>query len=285
MSVEYKSAVHRVHTGFELTSRRWDKSPDIQRDMFPEHEALQAWVWIPSCYSLIEQAFKLLWAIRRGVPADKVKDKLLPTLPGAQAHDLSVLFEKLDPDDQNKIDHAYKAYQGLHDYIPISTVTDFLAATGAGYARWRYLLLEGAKGIPTTHIGAMLEIARACVTIQVKEHFTDHGFSTVEQEIDSTLHAAISSEARQYVIGYQQHRSLNSEEFQEVCKRRKRYVVELFNKEADLAYAILSDETPSQVDTDAEDFAVVRRICQALSAADKKNSRQYVRKRLGNRSR
>ena len=33
MSDEYKRAVHRVATGFKLTSNLWDQSPDIQRDM------------------------------------------------------------------------------------------------------------------------------------------------------------------------------------------------------------------------------------------------------------
>ena len=285
MSAEYKRAVHRVAAALELTDKLWDNSPDIQRDMFPEHEALQAWIWIPGCYSLIEQAFKLLWATREGVPVERVKNELIKTLPRrAQAHNLNMLFEKLTPDDREKIDHAYRAYQSLHDYIPIFAVKDFLSKTGDGYTRWRYLLLEGMEGIPTAHIGAMLEIAGACVTILTNAHFTDHGFHTVDQRIDWAVRNAIGGEVRRYVIDYQQQRSLDSEEFQEICKRRKRYVVELFNKEVDLAHAILSDETPSHVDTDSEDFALVRRICQALSATDKKNSRQYVRRRLGNRS-
>ena len=71
MSAEYKRAVHRVAAALELTDKLWDNSPDIQRDMFPEHEALQAWIWIPGCYSLIEQAFKLLWATREGVPVER----------------------------------------------------------------------------------------------------------------------------------------------------------------------------------------------------------------------
>ena len=276
MSSDYTMAVHRVAEGFELTRERWDKSPDIQMDMVAEYEALQAWVWIPSCYSLIEQALKLLWATREDIPVEKVKDELINTLPRrAQAHDLNVLFEKLKLDDREKIDHAYRAYQSLHDYIPISTVKEFLSAIGDGYARWRYLLLEGPEGIPTTHIGAMLEIAGACVTILTNEHFTDHGFHTVDQRIDRTVREAINGEVRHYVMDCQRHESLGTGKLSAIYKDRMEYVGELLNNNLSLAYAILSDGIPSSADNDSEDIAIVTRICQPLLKADKKNSRQY----------
>ena len=276
MSGDYKGAVRRVTEGFELTSKLWDKSPDIQRDIVAEYEALQAWVWIPSCYSLIEQAFKLLWATKEGIPAERVREDLINTLgQRAQAHNLNVLFEKLKPDDREKIGHAYRAYQSLHDYIPIATVTEFLSAIGDGYARWRYLLLEGPKGIPTTHIGAMLEIAGACVTILKNEHLTGHGFHTVDQRIDRTVRNAIGGEVRRYVMDCQRHEGLGTAKLSAVYKDRMEYVSGLLNKNLSLVYAILSDDIPSSADNDSEDIAIVKRIGQTLLKADKKNSRQY----------
>ena len=66
---------------------------------------------------------------------------------------------------------------------------------------------------------------------------------------------------------------------------RRKYVTALFTQKVDLAYAILSDENPSNVDMDSEDLAVIERISQALLKTDKKNGRQYLWKKICGRIR
>ena len=218
MSDEYIRAFHRLSTGLKQTTNRWDKSPDIQPDLIAEYEALQAWVWIPNCYSFIEQSFKLMWMIRKGIPVGEVIKELKKLLGNGwqqKAHDLTVLFGMLTSDDKKRIENAYRAYQDLHDYIPILTAKEFLAETGKGYGRWRYLLLQGTGGVPKTHIGAMLEIARACVTILENELFNRNDLHTVDERIKWALNQAVFREAHA-CADYQRERNSDSTDFQEL---------------------------------------------------------------------
>ena len=287
MSDGYFMAVHRVSTGLDLTSNLWDKSPDIKSDLVADYEALQAWGWVPTCYSLIEQAFKLLWGTREDVPVKKVKEELRKTLgKWKEAYNLTILFGMLTPDDQKGIDIAYRAYRKLHDYIPIPTVKEFLKEIGTGYVGWRYILMDGTEGIPSTHIGAMLEIARACVRILKIKHLGGNGFPTVEVRTKKALHDAVVREVNDYADN-QKEQYPDDVEFLEVFVCRMKYVDNLLNKKSDLVYKILSDKGPPNVNMAPRDFgdcAVIRRICQALSEKDKKNSRQYFLQKISGRS-
>ena len=287
MSDEYKRAFHRLSTGLEQTANRWDKSPDIQPDLIAEYEALQAWVWIPNCYSLIEQSFKLIWMIRKNIPVGEVIKELKKLLRNGwqqKAHDLTVLFGLLTSDDKRRIENAYRAYQDLHDYIPILTAKEFLAETGKGYGSWRYLLLQGTGDLPKTHIGAMLEIARACVTILENELFNRNDSHTVDERIKWALNQAVFREAHA-CADYHREQNSDSTDFQEVFNRCKKYVDDLINQNSHLAYKVLSGDVSRNVDEPLEKFggsAIVRRICNALSKTDTKNSRQFFLKKSRN---
>ena len=87
-------------------------------------------------------------------------------------------------------------------------------------------------------------MTKACVTILTNEHFTDHGFHTVEQRIKRGIGDAIFGEANHFVVDLQQRESLDSSESKAVFEDRMKYVGALLNKEAALAYAILSCQIP-----------------------------------------
>ena len=56
-------AVHRLTTAVEFQRKQLNEYP-IQRDVFPESEAIACWPFVISAYHLIEQSFKCLLELR-----------------------------------------------------------------------------------------------------------------------------------------------------------------------------------------------------------------------------
>lgn len=194
---EYEQAARRLVSAQKIVNRLWQSAPDVHRDCIPENEAVQAWLWIAHGYQLTEQAFKLLIAVRENVPIAELRCAL--DLQGEKAHHLDRLFEKLEADDRDSMARAYSSYRRLHCNIGIENVEQFLGAIGRGYTKWRYMLLEGAEGVPANHIGAMFELAAAASRLTL--HVLGRGgrLPAVEwrlkQAIDSALVAACRSDA------------------------------------------------------------------------------------------
>ncbi len=94
------------------------------------------------------------------------------------------LFGRLEDGDKQEISRAFESFVSLHDYITIRTVDDFVESVGRGYTRWRYMLLDGAQGIPPNHIGALLEIADVTIS-RLRSCLDDKSqrFPTVMQRI------------------------------------------------------------------------------------------------------
>ena len=151
----------RIAKATELIARSYNSTGGVKRDMVAEYEAIQAWIWVPSLYSLIEQGMKLL-------------TQSYGTTHGG-GHRLTKAFFNLNKNHGGHLTSAYKAYVNLHDYIPIATIEEFLEQIDSGsyvkkkyqdgYTAWRYVLLDGfpaeTSDQPKTSIGAMLEIATA----------------------------------------------------------------------------------------------------------------------------
>ncbi|MYB19136.1 MAG: hypothetical protein F4Y16_09140 [Holophagales bacterium] len=137
-----------------MVNRLWQNAPDIQPDCVSDYVAIQAWPWIPSGYQLVEQSLKALIAARQGTPLTEVE----------KGHHLAKLFGRLDSGDKRDLSHAFESFVGLHDYITVRTIGEFLDSVGRGYTQWRYMLLDGAEGIPPNHIGSLLEIANAAIS-------------------------------------------------------------------------------------------------------------------------
>ncbi len=173
-----QDAAVKLHFAHELVNRLWQNAPDIQPDCVADYVAIQAWAWIPSGCQLVEQSFKALIAARHGTPLTERK----------KGHHLDELFAKLENSDKQAISHAFESFVSLHNHIPIPTVGDFFDSVGRGYTRWRYMLLDGAEGIPPNHFGALLEIANATISL-LKSCLADKppSFPTVMQRIQFNI--------------------------------------------------------------------------------------------------
>ena len=189
-SENHEAAVHRLSAAHQMVNRSWQDAPDIQRDYFPEYEAVQAWAWISSAYQLLEQALKMLIAVNRGVPTSDLRHEL--GLEGGEAHHLDRLFRELGSGDRRVILDAYGAYSALYG-LPISNAIDFLALIGPGYTKWRYLLMEGGAGVPANHMGASLEITWAAIS-RLKYHVFGRpvAFPAIDRRLRSELEAAMA---------------------------------------------------------------------------------------------
>ena len=276
MSKQYKGAVDRLWDAHRLTEDLWDHAPDIEPDLVSVYEAIQAWPWIPTCYSLIEQAFKLIWGTRKGIELDEIRKELVKKIKKpSQAHDLNILFKNLDLGDQESINTAYESYQDLHNYIPILNANEFLEKIGDGYTNWRYLLLEGTKGIPITHVGAMLEVAKSSVSILRDEYFTRHGFVTVDRRVQRDIENAITQDMH----AFSSSNSVQiSENFRVKCLERMNYVCGLIRKNPNYMISMLSSQNPRENNLRAAERNILNGICVALSMAERKNSIQYLRR-------
>ncbi len=280
MNDKYQWPVARVIEAVRMTNERWNQSPDIQRDLIAEYEALQAWFWIPSCYSLVEQAIKLLWATRNDIPVDDVRCELrdrlrLHSKPLSQSHNLSFIFELLPSADQSRIDSAYRAFQRLHHHIPIETANEFLEQMGDGYTNWRYLLLEGASIMPRTDIGAMLEIASACAAILQNEHYTDHGFFTVDRRVNQELHHAVFEVVQDQLGELQSRRGFEGGEFKAEFDRQWNHISDSIRKYPDLVYSTLSGAPRRLTHEELLVEEEVKTVCDKLRIVDFKNIRQF----------
>ena len=152
-----------------MNEKNWNQSVSFHHDLDPDYRAVQAWMWVPNCYQLIEQSLKLL--LRR-----KNQGK-------SNGHRLSPLYSSLDNAHKGLLEQSYSGYFQLHPYLSESTLESFLKCADRGkkykgkehdgYTTWRYLLLEGfpldENEAPLIDIGAMIEISFAlCEIIQVE---------------------------------------------------------------------------------------------------------------------
>lgn len=165
----------------------------MRADASVDFELLQAWRFVPNCYSLLEQSLKLLWAVRESIPPREIHKKMSDVVSKqAQQHDVCFIFDLLPRADQAIMDSAFQSMRNLHDYIQSKSLIDFLGIVGSGYTNWRYLLIEGTQKLPATHIDVMLEMTHAAVTILIDPQFAGRGFKPVETRIQECLELAIS---------------------------------------------------------------------------------------------
>ncbi len=168
----------------ERFARSYNKSGGIVPDAAPHYDAIQAWIWVPSMYSSIEQGMKLLIKNHTG------------SHPG-DGHRLSKLYKHLSDRHKEILDKTYKAFLKLHSYIPHPDLQSFLHQIDIGvryeneekekdqdgYTTWRYFLLEGFPEdqgkMPKVSIAAMLEIARGI------GYILENGLVSKKNEIES----------------------------------------------------------------------------------------------------
>lgn len=139
----------------------------VTPDVFPQHEAAQAWGYVVAAYSLAEQGLKELLRLREiDVP---------------HIHELSTLFGRLAERDQVILREYYDDYRALRaeeeDDARCGTLDTFLAGLDGeecnGSVAWRYYPTEEAptNQMPRVSINYLHEVIRGCVW--VIEHEAD----------------------------------------------------------------------------------------------------------------
>jgi hypothetical protein len=273
---QYRQPTLLVTEAVDQIRLHWNRADDIKPDAVPDFEVLQAWHWIPNCYSLVEQAFKLLWAVRHQAPVDDFRKSItrIGAKPGL-SHDLGYIFSKLDPVDQDEISSAYRAYRDLHDYIPVRSARELLDQIGDGYTPWRYFLLEGAAGMPTSDVGVMIEIA--FIAAGLTDHLLNGAsrFRTVDVRVSEALRQGVFDELNFHLAGLQSDPGFDSSAFEPEWQRHWRRVDGLANDSPGLFFLALDGGRPSGRVGEPGDIEIVRRLCSRLPAKERKNLRRH----------
>lgn len=153
-----------LDTALTKEKQKYAAAP-VMPDMVSGHEMAQAWGYVVTGYSLIEQGLKAVLHLR-GIEPPKT-------------HELSVLLVELPAGDQNILRAYYDdfrhMFKGMSSF-PLAQLDEFLANLDGqrnshgrcvGSFDWRYFLTEEGSGasMPRVSIDVMHEIAYACVQL------------------------------------------------------------------------------------------------------------------------
>ncbi len=176
----------------------------MHRDLVPSYEALQAWPFIVTAYSGIEQSMKVLL---------KMSQIDYPST-GRAGHRLDRLFDRLPDIEQTIVRKSFDVYQSLHYYMNPASVDEFLQSISVGfgstgYDDWRYLLMDFestlvSARVPMNHAGAMLEVWAALADILIAKTVTDHSLRTVADRIESGIAHCLTETGRQRPYSFNQ---------------------------------------------------------------------------------
>ena len=128
--------------------------------------------FVTAGYCGIEQSFKFLIALRKGLPSVR---KLLDEEKSARVrsqydtHDLLFLFRDLDPLEQSQMSNDFRLFTSLYEHIPVRSLSEFLeiicSDRGNGYVLWRYSLTEFESALPSNSVEALLAVWKAGIQI------------------------------------------------------------------------------------------------------------------------
>ena len=151
----------------------------------------QMWPFVTAGYCGIEQSFKFLIALRKGLQSVRM---LLDekTSRGRRSqydtHDLLFLFQELDPLEQSQMSNDFRLFTSLYDHIPVRSLSGFLqiicSDQGNGYVLWRYSLTEFESALPSNSVEALLAVWKAGIQV-VRGHVIDRAKArTIAHEIN-----------------------------------------------------------------------------------------------------
>ena len=265
----------RLCTAIDLIEESWNRSDGIRRDLIKEYEGVQAWLWVPNLYQLIEQSLKLLLQYKNQAPGP--------------IHRLKDLYSRLDPDYTGTLDEVYIGYRDLYEYLPDKRLEAFLERADrgkgneTGYTTWRYLLLEGFPAqeteSPTMHIGAMLEISVALRSIIRREIILeDKGIKPISiiSRIEQSLISEFSLIATNYCSRDEIQAKVQSELaiLPEIHCERMKYCRDLLLR--NLFWAVGYMTSSPCLELDQENTEIMRAICERMMRDHKHDFLQYI---------
>ena len=199
----FNAVAAKCEQACRILTRLYQRNP-MRRDLVPSYEALQAWPFIVTAYSGIEQSMKVLLKMSR----------IEYPSTGRAGHRLDKLFDRLPDIERTVIRKSFDVYQSLHYYINFASVDDFLRSISVGfgstgYDDWRYLLMDfqaslASARVPVNHAGAMLEVWAALADILIAKTVTDHSLRTVADRIESGIAHCLTETGRERPYSFNQ---------------------------------------------------------------------------------
>ena len=197
-----REVLSRLESAHKQTSEAYRNIRPQGFELHPGTEIAQAWPFITAGYCGIEQSFKFLIALEKGVASVK---SLLSNPGGVvndrrkyQTHDLVTLHDDLSCCTQKELADYFSTYQSLHYYVEISSLADFLKAVsidnrpgkGRGYERWRYSLTDIDEIIPTNSVEFLLAIWGAAVRHIEWKVYQKYRLTTPDTDITKWLESS-----------------------------------------------------------------------------------------------
>lgn len=269
------NSAFRLCAAIDMIEDSWNRSDGIQPDLDREYEGIQAWLWVPNLYQLIEQSFKLLLQHRNRGPNRK--------------HRLSDLYRRLDCDYRTMLSNAYDGYRELYRYLPDGDLELFLERADrgkrreAGYTTWRYMLLEGFPSqeneTPTVHIGAMLEISISAREIMQREiifNKESNHIIPIIMRIRRSLFDEFNSISRKHCMQDEiQARVQNkSSTLEEIHSERIRYCQDLLSRNLYWAKGYITSSNCLKLNRENTD--IMEAICTKMMRNHRHDFLQYI---------
>ena len=276
------NSAFRLCAAIEMIEDSWNRSDGIRPDLDPEYEGIQAWLWVPNLYQLIEQSFKLLLQHKNQ--------------NASNIHRLSDLYASLESNYRTMLDSSYCGYRELYNYLPDETLKSFLEQADRGkrretkrpedgYTTWRYMLLEGFPSteneIPKIHIGAMLETSIAARDIIQRDIILEgecNPIMPINLRIQSSLLEEFNSIGQKYCSRKEVQAQVLDKPglLQKIRFERVEYCRDLLSRNLVWAYSYV--KSSPCLELDQENTRIMEAICQRMKRDHKHDFLQYIQR-------
>ncbi len=244
--VDQKEKVQRLKTALRKTKLLMD-SESALHELHPGTDIASNWTAITSAYSGLEQTFKYLIAVDKGISIEELIDfKILKntTIKSGsnrykyRTHDLAMLFLEIDEESRNTIGEYYSCFQSLHSYIGSSTAQQFLQEvsgpkSGQGYERWRYTLIED-KPLPKNSPEALISIWDVSVQIAIQKIWENQRIRMPNDHLKEVFLQNLESELMKVTV----RRQNEGEKFQDISNEVKEWLWQYKNPLNSIACAL-----------------------------------------------
>ena len=224
--------VQRLKTALKKTKSLMDSESALP-ELHPGTDIARNWTVITSAYSGLEQTFKYLIAVDKGISIQDLIDFRIPKNIRLKAglnrhkyrtHDLAMLFLELDDEVQNIIEEHYSRFQSLHSYIVTPTVRQFLQDisgpnSGQGYERWRYTLIED-KPLPKNSPEALISIWDISIQVAIQKVWENQRIRMTDVYLKESILRLLHNELTNVTVGRQNR----GEQFQDIDNEVKKWL-------------------------------------------------------------
>lgn len=187
---ERREILQRLESAWKRSQEAFEKT-EKGRDLHQGTQIANWWMFMAAGYSGIEQSFKCIIAMERGMTIGAL---LKEKQTNFRTHDLGDLFDQISEDTKQVLNEYYERFQSLHNYIKVERLCDFLkeasGAGGRGYEQWRYALIEPGP-IPRGNVDCMLAIWYASVQLIENTLYPSRSIWMPDRELLQTFESVL----------------------------------------------------------------------------------------------